>query len=187
MTLTERLAERMTDEVMREAWEDAAHGPTAGCDAPADMRQAILTALAPVLAQVEQELIELRERDRVISRHLEDRATGRDPLAQACMVSADAAYDRAVVAERERDYLHAELATAQAERDEAEREDVRLTIRCHQLQVERDLARDIAQRWHMDASDPTTALAVSSDHPYHINIKAQHAADAKEIASWPSK
>jgi hypothetical protein len=46
------------------------------------------------VSALRQELTELRERDRVLSRHLEQRATGRDPLAQSLMAAESAALEQ---------------------------------------------------------------------------------------------
>lgn len=56
---------------------------------------------ASMLRQSLAETQELRDRDRVISRQLEDRATARDPLAQSLLASEDMALTRAEKAEAE--------------------------------------------------------------------------------------
>ena len=66
----------------------------------AHLREAFITMERAYNAG-EAELDALRERDRVLSKHLEDRATARDPLAQSLIAAENAAMERAKRAEAE--------------------------------------------------------------------------------------
>ena len=101
------------------------------CDPNTQLRGWLRSLLARC-REAETALADLRERDHVLSKHLEDRATARDPLAQSLIAAEDAALERAKQAESALAVSRASagemdirLAGVEAERDhyrEAEKE-----------------------------------------------------------------
>jgi hypothetical protein len=77
------------------------------CDPNTQLRGWLRSLLARC-REAETALADLRERDHVLSKHLEDRATARDPLAQSLIAAENAALERAKRAE-------SDLAAARAE------------------------------------------------------------------------